>query len=111
MLDRLDEKTSGEEGEAVCGQGMSLVVLRADSTFSRICGKTFLQSVWVVLLLGSISLYSLGGGLQFPLRVSRAAGNFKETDDNLMDELLERAEADAKAQEKEAGSSDETDDE
>ena len=41
----------------------------------------------------------------------KAAGNFKETDDNLMDELLERAEADAKAQEKEAGSSDETDDE
>ena len=41
----------------------------------------------------------------------KAAGNFKETDDNLMDELLERAEADAKAQKEEAGSSDETDDE
>ena len=41
----------------------------------------------------------------------KAAGKFKETDDNLMDELLERAEADAKAQKEEAGSSDETDDE
>ncbi len=41
----------------------------------------------------------------------KVAGKFKETDDNLMDELLERAEADAKAQKEEAGSSDETDDE
>ena len=41
----------------------------------------------------------------------KAAGNFTETDDSLMDELLKRAEEDAKAQQEEEASLDETDDE
>ena len=41
----------------------------------------------------------------------KAAGNFTETDDSLMDELFKRAEEDAKAQQEEEASSDETDDE